>query len=277
MGLIAVVSAKGSPGVSTLAMELVRRHPRDVVGVELDPSGGSWALRHDLSWDPGLVSLAATPAPMTVEAALEHGQRVGRGGVAICASPFADQVRASLELVEQRLVSWSDSLDGVLDVGRFDPCVLGVLRRCMVTLVVTRTRVEDVGQLQRLAETLRLAGVDARMVAVGSEQYSPRDIAREVRMPLVDVTIPFTGRAKVWDRAYQTITDTVAAFTAVSSVQPATVTGFGRSLQRHSRHQPSRLEHDGHEPEESHHDGSHEAAGGPVDGPAHDPRPGGWS
>ena len=276
MALIGVVNAKGSPGASTLAMELVRRHPREVVGVELDPSGGSWALRHDLSWDPGLVSLAATPATMTVESALEHGQRVGRGGVAICASPFADQVRASLELVEQRLMSWSDSLDGVLDVGRFDPCVLGVLRRCMVTLVVTRTRVEDVGQLQRLADTLRLAGIDARMVAIGSEQYSPREIAREVHLPLVDVTIPFTARPKVWDRAYQTLSDTVAAFTAVSSVQLSTVTGFGRSLHRHSRHEPSRPEHDAYGPDEGQVDGSREARPATGDGPTNDPRPSEW-
>ena len=232
MALIGVVSAKGSPGVSTLAMELVRRWPREVVGIELDPSGGSWALRHDLSWEPGVVSLAATPATMTMETAAEHGQRVGRSGVAICASPFGDQVRASLELIEQRLVSWSDTLDGVLDVGRFDPASLGVLRRCMVTLVVTRTRVEDVGQLQRLAETLRLGGVDARMVAVGSEQYSPREIAREVRLPLVDVTIPFTTRPKEWDRAYGTLTDTVANYTAVSSVTASTLAGFARNVGR---------------------------------------------
>lgn len=235
MALIGVVSAKGSPGASTLAMELVRRWPREVVGIELDPSGGSWALRHELSWEPGVVSLAATPATMTFESAVEHGQRVGRSGVAICASPFGDQVRASMELIEQRLVSWSDSLDGVLDVGRFDPVSLGVLRRCLVTLVVTRTRVEDVGQLQRLSETLRLAGVDARMVAVGAEQYAPRDIAREVRLPLVDVTIPFTTRPKVWDRAYQTLSDTVATYCAVSSVQAATLRDFARTV-AHDRH-----------------------------------------
>ena len=102
----------------------------------------------------------------------------------------------------------------------------------MVTLVVTRTRVEDVGQLQRLAETLRLGGVDARMVAVGSEQYSPREIAREVRLPLVDVTIPFTTRPKEWDRAYGTLTDTVANYTAVSSVTASTLAGFARNVGR---------------------------------------------
>ena len=86
-------------------------------------------------------------------------------------------------------------------------------------------------------------------------------------MPLVDVTIPFTGRPKVWDRAYQTLTDTVAAFTAVASVQSATVTDFGRSLHRHNRHEHDELQHDG----------SHEAGREPVDGLANDPRPGEWS
>lgn len=230
MALIGVVSAKGSPGVSTIAMELVRRWPRDVVGIELDPSGGSWALRHDLSWDPGVVSLAATPGPISIDTALEHGQRVGANGVAICASPFGDQVRASLDLLEPRLASWHDSLDGIIDVGRFDQATAGVLRRCDLVVVVTRTRIEDIGQLQRLADTLRLSGVDVWLLAVGAEEYGAREVAEEVHLPLIDVSLPMGGRPRAWDRAAQLLCDTLASRAAVASVPAATVAAFGQRL-----------------------------------------------
>ncbi len=230
MGLIGVVSAKGAPGVSTVAMELVRRWPNEVLGVELDVSGGSWALRHELSWDPGLVSFAATPGPLSIDSALAHGARAGRHGVVICASPYGDQVRASLGLLNERLVAWPDDLDAVFDVGRYDPAVLSLLARCSLCLVVTRGRAEDVGPLQRLADTLRRAHVHACVVLVGSDAYSVLDVAEVVGLGAVDLCVPFTGNRKAYDRAFDALSDTVASHVAHSSVGPATLEAFAVSL-----------------------------------------------
>jgi hypothetical protein len=244
MSLIGVVSAKGSPGVSTVAMELLRRWPREVVGVELDPSGGSWALRHDgLTWDPGIVSLASSPGTMSYEFAGEHGHRVGKSGVAICAAPFGEQVRASLDLLEPRLGQWPDEIDGIVDVGRFDPIVVRVLSVCMVTIVVSRTRPEDLGQLTRLSETLRGHGVDARLLLIGSEPpfYSPTEIAQTVRLPRIDVVIPFASqkrsrRMSLYDSAFETLTETLATYSAVAApVTAKTLAAFSKSLKHERR------------------------------------------
>jgi hypothetical protein len=236
VSLIAVMSAKGSPGVSTLVMELLRRWPREVVGIELDPSGGSWALRHEgMSWDPGVVSLASTPGAMHIDFAAEHGSPVGRHGVAICASPVGEQMRASLDVLEPRLIAWPDQLDGIIDVGRYDPALLRVLSRCLVTLVVSRTRPEDVGQLQRLADILHREDVTARLVLIGSEApfYEANEIAQAVRLPRVDVDIPFaTGKKnKAYERSLDVLTDVVSSHcAAASSVRSETLDRYSASL-----------------------------------------------
>lgn len=240
MSLMGFVSAKGSPGVSTVAMEVTRRWPREIVGVELDPSGGSWALRHDgLTWDPGVVSLASSPGAMSFEFAGEHGQRVGRHGIAICAAPFGEQVRASLDLLEPRFGQWPDELDGVIDVGRFDPMVLRVLSVCMVTVVVSRTRPEDIGQLQRLSETLRGNAIDARLLLIGSEPpfYSPAEIADTVRLPRIDVDIPFAthkrGTKSPTERGFEALTDILATYLSVGApVTSRTLAAFAKTLNR---------------------------------------------
>jgi hypothetical protein len=237
MSLVGVVSAKGSPGVSTVAMELLRRWPREVVGIELDPSGGSWALRYEgLSWDPGVVSLAASPGRLSVEFVAEHGSAVGRHGVVVCASPFGEQVRATLDLLIPRLAGWPDELDGIVDVGRYDPVTLPVLAACMVTVVVSRTRPEDIGQLQRLGEVLRSKGIDGRLLLIGSEPpfYSPVEIAQTVGLSRIDVDVPFAAagkRNRAFEQSFSLLTETVASHCAVASpVSARTLAEFGATL-----------------------------------------------
>lgn len=65
MGLLAVASAKGSPGVTTAAMLIGGLWPRPSVVVECDPAGGDIATRMpSVTGDPldpqlGLLSLVA--------------------------------------------------------------------------------------------------------------------------------------------------------------------------------------------------------------------------
>ena len=61
------MSAKGAPGVSLGVWSMLSCWPRPVIGLEADTSGGSWALSHGLSWDPGLSDLAAEQSPVTPE------------------------------------------------------------------------------------------------------------------------------------------------------------------------------------------------------------------
>ena len=65
MGMVAVASAKGSPGVTTAALLFAALWPRPSVMVECDPSGGDVALRmpgidgEPLDPNPGLLNLVA--------------------------------------------------------------------------------------------------------------------------------------------------------------------------------------------------------------------------
>jgi hypothetical protein len=61
MGIVAVTSAKGSPGVTTCALALTLTWPRDVLLVEADPAGGdilAGYIRAELRGDRGLAYLA---------------------------------------------------------------------------------------------------------------------------------------------------------------------------------------------------------------------------
>lgn len=85
MSVVSFVSAKGSPGVSTLIMGLAERWPEEVVVADLDPIGGDVATRqrdhlgHALNEQRGLVSLGAavrTGDEVTLD---DHLQRTQTG------------------------------------------------------------------------------------------------------------------------------------------------------------------------------------------------------
>ena len=60
--LVAMVSVKGAPGVTTLAVGLATRWPRgEAVVVEADPAGGDLSARFGLAHDPGLAAMALRP------------------------------------------------------------------------------------------------------------------------------------------------------------------------------------------------------------------------
>ncbi len=83
MSLIAVASAKGSPGATTLtlALGLARPPARGCLIVEADPDGGSLAARLGLSYEPGLVELAAAARREMPDAATVDRFTQGLGGV----------------------------------------------------------------------------------------------------------------------------------------------------------------------------------------------------
>src|SRR5690625_3247432 len=84
--LIALASAKGSPGVTTTATALAMTWQRDVVLADLDPAGGDVALRARtpnedvLDPDVGLLSLAAAARRgLAPEEVPEHLQVIDGG------------------------------------------------------------------------------------------------------------------------------------------------------------------------------------------------------
>jgi hypothetical protein len=186
MSMIVVASAKGAPGVSTLAWELVARWPRGVVGIEADISGGSWSLRYGLSHEPGLVSLTAERSPISWDFVVEHSHTLGAQGRVVCAPP-GHEVAPVLTLLEPRLRAWPQSLDVVVDVGRINNAVKGLCRQAELVVMVARNEISEIGSLQRICSDLVTSGCRVKLVVVGEQPHDPEEIAHTCGVALLEV------------------------------------------------------------------------------------------
>ncbi len=198
MSVIVGVSAKGAPGVSLGVWGLMHCWPRPAVGLEADVSGGSWAVRHGLTCDPGLSDLAATTGPVTDEAISRASLDLNvDGGVArrvVCAPPEGVQVRRALEWLSDRFEAWPDEIDLLADVGRLD-IAHGhpLLARADAVVVWTATTPVALSATASILSALGLrirAGVPVRIVTVGSTPYGPMDAVEalaELAGPRLDV------------------------------------------------------------------------------------------
>ncbi len=146
MAVVAITSAKFSPGVSLAAYGLAHCWPRRIVGVELDESGGTWAYRHGLSCEPGLASLAATQQPLTFDLASTHGHRLSESKTLVCAPKEGAIVRAANGWLADRLLAWPEGDDLLADIGRLrcgEIDHVAALRRADIVLLMTGTRPEE--------------------------------------------------------------------------------------------------------------------------------------
>src|ERR1700716_3587109 len=93
--LVAVVSVKGSPGVTTFSVALAARWPAPArtLLVEADPSGGDVGVRFSLASTPGLVSLAAAARRSDDPAVVWQHTQALPGGLPVAAAP-PEAVRA---------------------------------------------------------------------------------------------------------------------------------------------------------------------------------------
>jgi hypothetical protein len=179
VSVIIDISPKGSPGVSLGTWGLFHCWPRPVIGLEADPSGGSWALTHGLSWDPGLMDLAAeeSRASITTEAIDRCSIAVTATKRVVCAPKEPLLVRRGLEWLHDRLGAWPASLDVIVDAGRCDG-THPMLDRADAVLVWTRTDPQSLGATAALLASLERnvrAGVVVRIVTVGDRPYTPTE------------------------------------------------------------------------------------------------------
>lgn len=163
MMLVAVVSLKGSPGVTTFSVALAARWPAPAhcVLVEADPAGGDVGMRFSLRSTPGLLSLAAAARrgtdPMLV---WQHAQGLPGDLPVVAAPPDADLARGALSA----LVSDPESGSGVLraaadlpgavvvaDCGRVaaGSAAMPVVRAADVMVLLTGAGADDLAHLAR--------------------------------------------------------------------------------------------------------------------------------
>ena len=186
MSLIALASAKASPGVTTAVVALASTWPahRTVLVAELDPAGGDLGARFDLASQPGLVSLAAASRHGLDEPALRsHIQDLGFGVEALVGPGGAEQAHAALASLGPRMgtaLAEMEGIDVLADCGRLDPTspLLRILRPASRVVMVARPTVEEMRHLRPRLASLQAEGRPVGLVLVGQRPYSPEEVAQ---------------------------------------------------------------------------------------------------
>lgn len=197
MTSIAVATAKGSPGATTLALALAASLPGDegrpVILIEADPDGGSLAARLGLGYEPGLATLAtAARRGLDEDTLLAHSQALA-GRVRVVPGPAgAARSRAAVGACGERMADCLRDVarcDVVVDVGRAvapSPATV-VASAADVCLLVVRPEVDQVQHADAALRLLEQEGCNAGLLCVGDRPYSPVDVAAHLGAPLLGV------------------------------------------------------------------------------------------
>jgi hypothetical protein len=181
MAVMAFTSAKGAPGVSTLAVLLGATWHRRALVVEADPSGGVLASRYGIGVEPGLMSLAtAARRGIAPEQVSEHAQAVSDQLGLICAPVAGSQTGSVLRhggpSLSQLLAAMPDT-DVFIDAGRWWPgsAASDFCRAADVWLWVCRPRPDEVFGLMEPIAQERTTNVG--LITVGHGPSPPREVA----------------------------------------------------------------------------------------------------
>jgi hypothetical protein len=200
MTSLALVAAKGSPGVTTLACAMVlARARRGAVLVEANQHGGDLALLHGVSQFPGLTELAARTmrtGPGTPDLLTPYIRPLIGGLLpAVLAPVDGAAVRAALDVLADRadlLVPERATPTLVFDLGQVEPNSPGWmwLTVCDQVLVVSRTDLTRLAHTQVLANRLRAVDVHAALALIDTGPYPPGEAEQALHLPLAGV-VPF--------------------------------------------------------------------------------------
>lgn len=209
MSLLALASAKGSPGVSTGALALASVWPseRRILVVEADSAGSALAPRFGLAYDRGVVSLAAASRHRFVASGVaDHAQSLGLGAgresidvlVGVRGAEQGRVLTRFWEAFATAIVGETEP-DVIVDCGRIGPDspAMGVIAVAELTLLVVRPDTEGVVAAQLRAAALGDAGVEPErlgVVVVGSQPYGPAAVAEALDVPVVGL-LAHDGRA----------------------------------------------------------------------------------
>ncbi|MGH3625061.1 MAG: chromosome partitioning protein [Sciscionella sp.] len=191
--LVAVLSVKGSPGVSTFSVALAARWPSPVrmLLVEADPSGGDVGTRFSLESTPGLLSLAVAARRSDDPALLwQHAQALPGGVPVVAAPPDADRARAALSALAPdpaagagivRAAATAPDTVVIVDCGRIDTgsAAMPIVGSAEAMVLLTRARADDLAHLARRLPALGRWVPHPVMLLVG-DGYSAAEVAREL-------------------------------------------------------------------------------------------------
>jgi Flp pilus assembly CpaE family ATPase len=204
----ALVSVKGSPGVTTTAAALAAAGTTEgrTLVVELDPSGGSLQVATDTPAPPGVVEVAGRLRWGGSSASVDDSVTFLPAGVPSLLAPTSGLVAASV--IESAAARWLPALQGaaldvIVDAGRWDPGQPSARRIHGADLVVLvcRPTMAGVEHSRHLLDRLReVAQGPVVAVVVGGQPYDPAEVAESLGLALAG-TIAWDprGMARLWD------------------------------------------------------------------------------
>jgi MinD-like ATPase involved in chromosome partitioning or flagellar assembly len=203
MTRVTLCSAKGSPGVTTLACVLGAVWPPDraVVVAECDPSGGDLAGRFGLSTRRGVTSLVLTDRQQVGLRPdyRDHAQQLP-GGLDVLVGPTGAD--SAMALDHELGMSSSDLIhedcDLVADCGRLLPGATGqgkVIRSSDGVVLLVRPDVSGIANARWATSRIReLSQSPVFAVIVGAGTFKSAEVSDELDVSVLG-TIPFDPRA----------------------------------------------------------------------------------
>jgi hypothetical protein len=158
---------------------------------ELDPDGGSLALRHEVPAEPGLTTLAAAGrrglAPTVV---VRHCQRLSDGTPVLLGPTAPDRAASALSVLGARLGLALDAVPGIdvlADCGRVSnrSPALDVVRSARYVVVVVAPTVEGVAQAQTRLSSIDLPPDRLAVMTVGERPYHASEVGAVLGVPVL--------------------------------------------------------------------------------------------
>jgi MinD-like ATPase involved in chromosome partitioning or flagellar assembly len=207
MTIIAIFSAKGSPGVTTVACAIGAVWPseRRVIVAEGDPAGADLAARFGLSSRQGMTSLVlALRQPASPNAGFDaHTQRLP-GGLEVLVGPMAPDAAQALDRELGRAVPFLAEADEdvLVDCGRLVPGQPGqtmMLQRAHELILVSRSDVASLGHARWAAGLISSFGRagSGRLIVRGGSRGRAREAAAMLGLELVEVIPEDPGSAAI--------------------------------------------------------------------------------
>ena len=193
---LALFSAKGSPGTTTLAEALVIFASRvgPALLVEFDPDGGDRAASVGLAFDPGVASLAASTRhqPISSDDVISHLQPLRAGGHVLVAPASAEKAYGAMDSVVDRLGPALARMQGwstVADCGRMrsrSPA-LELAAHAHQVAIVCRPTLEGIEHTRDRLVALRELAPRVGVVLVGHGRFTATRIKEALGVPILGV------------------------------------------------------------------------------------------
>ncbi len=197
MSIIAVGSAKASPGVTSLSVGLGQSWEpttgRRAVVVEADGDGGVLAARFGLASTPSLVELSGTTRhEMTISRLQASCQPLAGHLPALVAPGCGETTTRILSHLAERLaegLGQLEEIDAVVDVGRvrLHSPAAELIKHCDLLILVAHPRFDQLVPLVHQARRVLSEDIPTALVCVGDRPYPPTEMAKASQLDLLGV------------------------------------------------------------------------------------------